>query len=849
MSGLTALVYEVVWSKYLALIFGSTVEAQTVVLAVFMGGLALGSRWMGSWTMATRHPVVSYGFIEIALGVYGFFFDWIQEGLNGLFVAWGTPLLEHDFALLGLKTLLSVVMLLPPTVFMGGTLPLLATWLQRERRDTENGSSGWVARFYAINSLGAVIGSGLAGFWIVRALGLPMTLWFTALINVMVGCAAIMINRREKLRHAMQAGGGMESEACKSKSAKRIGLSQACWIVALTGGVSMGLEVLASRMLSLVFGASLQAFSVVLMAFILGISLGGWVASSRRIQPSQVPGITMALLLGASCVLVAWVWGIEEWVVLYRWLGSGVARSEVGYMYHVLMTALLAMACLGIPAALLGAVLPLWMRTIQGENMGRAVGRLMMWNTVGAVVGVLFTGFFLMPWAGLRGAFGSMAVILSLAGFALAGSRHRKKTITAYAALFMLLAWALSEKNETWQKVMSSGVFRARGTNVHPRLELMARQRHIHLLYYQDAPDATVSVEMGDGLAASCEISLRINGKPDASTEGDLSTQFLLAHLPMAVRPESKDIFVLGFGSGITAGALLGHPIHSLTIAENCEPVLKAALYFEKWNRDVLHHPKTRIWHEDARTVLKLSPKLYDVIISEPSNPWMAGVGGVFSHQFYELAASRLKEGGVMAQWFHVYETNDAILALVLRTFQKTFPHVEIWDTLSGDMVLLGSRKDFASDPSVYRKIYERSLVAADLARIGVTSPETLWARQLASQSTTPGLAGNGPWQSDDQPILEYDAPHAFYIGAKSALPSMWDERIRQSGRASPLKRETLGRLSPETLKIIFGRYQSVNPELMKKISDGALAGQSKHTPPTEDIPCLFKAKPKFKSR
>src|SRR5205085_109319 len=162
---------------------------------------------------------------------------------------------------------------------------------------------------------------------------------------------------------------------------------------------------------------------------------------------------------------------------------------------------------------------------------------------------------------------------------------------------------------------------------------------------------------------------LRVNGKPDASSYGDLATQYLLAHLPMMARPAGKDVFVLGLGSGITAGALLGYPLDHLVVAENCEPVLRAARHFDQWNRGVVTNSLTRFWNEDARTVLKLSPQNYDVIISEPSNPWMAGVGSVFSREFYELAAHRLKPGGIMTQWFHLYEMHDGIVLLVLRTF------------------------------------------------------------------------------------------------------------------------------------------------------------------------------------
>lgn len=836
MSGMTALIYEVVWAKYLALIFGSTIEAQTMVLAVFMGGLALGNRWMGERVAAWRRPIAIYGMIEIAVGTYGFLFDGLKEVADGLFVSWGSPLLWSPRMLLCLKGLISAGLLLPPTILMGGTLPLVASWLQQRK----NSETRWIAKFYAINSLGAVIGAGLAGFWLIRAFGLSMTLWLAACVNFLVGTLALLLSRSFPMEILGQNKDFQRSD--KEKEPFEISWRQTVVLVTLSGGISMGLEVLASRTLSLIFGASLQAFSVVLMAFILGISVAGWGVSSSRLKGEAARTLTLWLLMLSAGALLTWVCGMEAWVMVYRYASSGLARSEVGYVYYLLLTSGMALVSLGIPAALLGAVLPLWMRSTEGENrgMGSRVGRLMAWNTLGAVVGALTTGFLLMPRAGLRGSFAFMVILLVFAGLAISKVREKRQVILIYAGIFACLAWSLSKRNESWQNVMSSGVFRARGTDAHPRDELREREQHIKLLFYKDAPDATVSVEVGDGIATRRELSLRINGKPDASTRGDLSTQYLLAHVPMAVKPDAQNIFVLGFGSGITAGAVLGHPIKSLTIAENCRPVLEAARFFAPWNRDALKDPRVRVWREDARTVLKLNPELYDVIISEPSNPWMAGVGSVFSHEFYTLAASRLKKEGVMAQWFHIYETSDAILSLVLRTFQKTFPHVEIWDTLSGDVVLVGSRRSFDSDPSVYRKIFERPLVRMDLARIGIISPETFWARQLTSQSTTTRWIGPGPWQSDEHPLLEYDAPKAFYIGSISTSPSLWDERTRQMDSASPLKRTTLGKLSVSMVKELFVDYPSVNPELMKRIADSARLTHPEKYGSGSILPCIF---------
>jgi hypothetical protein len=284
----------------------------------------------------------------------------------------------------------------------------------------------------------------------------------------------------------------------------------------------------------------------------------------------------------------------------------------------------------------------------------------------------------------------------------------------------------------------------------------------------------------------------------------------------MAANPGAKQVFVLGFGSGITSGAVLGHPIDQLTIAENCNPVLEAGENFKAFNRDVLHNQRATIRRDDARTVLKLSPLAYDVIISEPSNPWVAGVGSVFSLEFYELAASKLNEGGIMAQWFHIYEMNDQIVSLVIRTFQTVFPNMEIWDAEEGDIILLGSKKPWLSNAILYSQIFSREEPLKDLTQIGIPTPANLLARQIVSQQIGPALMPEGPVESDDFPILEYAAPMAFFIGDSSLLLFSYDERTFQFQLASKEKRDALRSLPDASVIKTFSSFSTSNQQLLR---------------------------------
>ncbi len=838
-SGATALVYEIVWSKYLTQMFGSTVQAQTVVLAVFMGGLALGNRLFGRRSDTAAQPLALYGSIEIAIGLYAFFFPGIFRATDGLFVRLGTGHLDHGWLLLLLKGGLSVALLLGPTILMGGTLPLLAAWLKRQSPD----AGRWSARFYSINSLGAVAGAFLAGFVLVRSLGMVSTLQMTGLVNVLIGFTAVGFAR-------MQSGSTPTSDTAKATAsppdpeAQRL-FRTGCLLVALTGGISMGLEVLASRSLALIFGASLQAFAIVLMSFILGIGVGSAVIASPRIRRLRDATTAAVLLLLAACWIGVLILAIEQWVEVYRELRTGLARTTMGYRFNQLIAGLLSLVVLGVPAAVIGAVLPLWIRTIgdRSNALGDQVGRLLTWNTLGAVVGTLVTGFVLMPKIGLRGSFGLLAALLAVTALCVAWSKHQPRVLFAAIGATGLIGLVCAVGGAGWRHVLSSGVFRARESEVDPRV-LEVRKQHMKILFYEDAADATVSVEQGDGDAVTDETGLRINGKPEASNRSDLATQYLLAHLPLLARPESRDVFVLGLGSGITAGALLGHPVEQVVVAENCEPVLRAAQFFARWNRGVLTNSRVRFRIEDGRTVLKLSPQRYDVIISEPSNPWMIGVGSVFSREFYQLCASRLKDGGIMCQWFHVYEMSDDIVALVLRTFGRVFPQLEIWDVKEGDIILLGSMEPWASSPEEYRKVFGREWPRQDLETIGLKAPESIWTRQLASRRTAFAIAGDGAVQSDAFPILEYEAPRAFFIGAFARSLMLYDERTWQHELAPAAKTTVLSALDKELVAAAFREYQSANPDLNRylqwRLSSPENRAGTNLQSAGQQMPCVF---------
>lgn len=840
-SGATALVYEVVWSKYLALILGSTIQAQTFVLASFMGGLALGNKLFGARADRLPNPVAVYGYIEVLIGLYAFFFPQLYKAGDALFMVLGANQLERPMVLAGAKFLVSALLLLPPTILMGATLPLMAGWL---RRQEDAGRK--VARFYSVNSLGAVLGAWMGGFVLVRGLGLVSSLQMTGLVNVLVGIAAVVIGRQLTMPVAVDTP--QKGEISKSEVAPIGDTRLLVVMAAIAGGVSMGLEVLFSRALGMIVGGSLQAFSIVLMAFIFGIGIGGAIVADPRFARWQSMRTVHVLMLGAALLVWAFIAGIERWAIVYSHLRMGLAANEIGFVGHQLLTGLLAGLAMGLPAMTLGAVLPLMIRLSSAGSadcLGREVGRLLTWNTLGAVAGVALTGFVLLPAVGLRGAMATLAIFLAAASLLLAWRRGEALFQGAGAAVVVLVGLTLLAGGDGWRHSLGSGIFRMRNTALTSHA-LDDRKKGVEILYYKDGADATVSVETTRGVQDAKQIIMRINGKTDASSQGDLATQYLLAHLPMMARPDSKDVFILGLGSGITAGAVLGHPIESLVVAENCGPVIEAAKHFNKWNRSAMDNPKTKLYKEDARTVLRLGDRQYDVIISEPSNPWVAGIGSVFSKEFYELCASHLKEGGVMSQWFHIYEMHDGIVSLVVRTFSQVFPNVEIWDTQDGDIVMLGSLKPWDSTPSVWQRVYERTEPRKDLEEIGLKTAVSAWSRQAISQRLGSSVFGDaGGVQSDEFPILEYAAPEAFFIGRTALEIFMYDERVWMSRLASPEKARVGRALPTKVLGEMYEYYESSNPQLKKYLTWRLAAGEgpSGHPvyPEEPTLPVIFR--------
>lgn len=780
LSGAIALVYEVIWGKYLGATLGHTGLAHAVVLATFMGGLAIGNALLGRLADRAKSQLSLYGWLELGVGALAALSPALLGGLSHLYVHLATTFGLTGGALLAAKALVAALALLPPTILMGGTLPALSRFTTRSLATMQSS----IGRLYFLNSFGAVAGSLVAGFVWIPAYGLERALFLGAAINIGVGLMAIYLSKRV-------AEPAPEGEAPAEAGAPTYGARQVRAMliaVTLSGFVSLAYEVAWIRLLSLVLGSSTYSFSLMLAAFVGGIALGSWLVHRARL-PGSDPYVQFGWAQwGIALSVMLTLPFYEQLPLAMMRLGAGVPRVEaMFYLFEAVKFGVCFLLMLA-PATCIGMTLPLASRVVTRSvsEVGAKVGTVFSLNTMGNVAGALVGGLVLMPAFGIRGAIEVGLVInLLLAGLlvlaAPQGARGRRWAL-AGAPLAVLAVYHAVVPG--WDmRLLTIGAYRqnvaaymAQGGDLK---QMLAPFKNI---YHRDDPGATIDV-----VQTPDEVVMYTNGKADASSKGDMATQRLLGQLPLLIRPQAEEVLLVGLGSGVTAGSVLTHPVKSLDVVEIAPAVLEASEHFAHVNHRPLTDARTRVHIDDASSHLRLSPQRYDVVISEPSNPWVAGIGNLFTTEFYREVSHRLKPGGLMVQWFHTYEMDDPTFRLVLRTFTHTFGHVALWQPEHGDVILVGSHAPIRlqADAAIARLAVPR--VAEDLAPIRLTRLSTLLSLQMITDEGVRRLAGPGPLNTEAHPILEYQAPKAFFTGARSYLHFGADERLRVGHHAPDL--------------------------------------------------------------
>jgi spermidine synthase len=809
LSGVLGLVYQIVWFKYLSSFLGNTTYAQSIVLATFMAGLAIGATVWGKRSDASSSPLALYGWLEISIGlfcaIFPFLLSLVHDGFVSALLSLGWT--GESSGVLLFKIIVSALMLLPPTILMGGTLPILV----RAVTDKLDHAGRYIAILYALNSFGAVVGSMLGGFFFIRLIGLQWTILVSAGLSVMIGIVALGLSKMYPNVQLMKEQGTARSYSAREGSVATI-------VAGLSGCAAMMLEVTWVRMLLPILGSSTYSFTIMLISFISGITLGGLYIAGRidrarnllvwlyRAQIAIVISLAISLLF-------------YERLPFFLWhVSSILARNETSYPIFLLVQFVICFLWMVIPTFFFGISLPMAIRiAARSQNkLGASVGSVYTVNTIGTVIGSLVAGFLLIPLVGLSTTIYAAMAVLSLsalmAGRASATTGAWKSTgivLAAHTGTMLLVLFVSTDV-----RIPSlSGVFRLiNSNNTIPGSydEFIRRYVPRNVEFYEEGVSATVSVISTESSAGTDRILL-INGKADASTSQDLPTQMLLGHIPALLHEDPNTALIIGYGSGVTAGGLLKHPLDRIDCVEISPEVVAASPFFHGVNGDPFSDERFHLSIDDAASFIEVSPRQYDLIVSEPSNPWIAGIGSLYTTEFFERCKKKMTPKGIMSQWFHLYEIDDETFQLVVRTFSEVFPYVTLWESMTSDVILIGSEHPVEIDQSLLATRMSGPGVASDFRTIGIEDPMTLLSLQVMSNRNIRHYSGDGPLNTEDHPRLEYLAPRAFFVNRGVSHLDDFDERLMHP--------------SPDTY-------------LMRRVSDYPLTDDEKRTVG------LFHAKP-----
>lgn len=790
LSGFAGLIYQSIWSHYLGLFLGHAAYAQALVLAIFMGGMAAGAAWIAHAGQRWRNLIRGYAIIEVVIGCLGLLFHWIFSSVAVLSYDWLIPSLGTPWAIDIVRWGVAALLILPQTILLGMTFPLMSGGLIRRFPGREGSLLGGL---YFTNSIGAAIGALAAVFILLPWVGLPGAMVTAGILNFVVAALAWWFAREPEPGISEQA----EPKAAPEQRLLHNPLLRLVLFgTALSGAASFVYEIVWIRMLSMAVGSTMHSFELMLASFIAGIALGGlWVRNhaDKTDSPLRLVGwmqVAMGVAALASLAVYANAFG---WV---GWLVESLAKTDGGYALFNAGTAAIAIAIM-LPAAFFaGTTLPLFTVALLRENQGeRAIGRVYAWNTLGAIVGIFAAIHFLIPTLGLKLTLCIAAIVdiaIGLVLLRLQATDNRAMTRFAVAIGIAAVALLIAIRIPFDPMKLASGVYR------HGKSLIGANDR---ILFYRDGKTASISVSASPNLS----VGIATNGKPDAAImmgknhpTDDEPTMVLLAALPLSMLDAPKRVGVIGFGSGLTTHTLLGDPrLEQVDTIEIEEAMVQGARAFGHRVERAYTDPRSRIVIDDAKAYFAGQKAKYDIIISEPSNPWISGVSALFSKEFYQFVPRHLNENGLFVQWVQLYEIDDALVGSILKSLTPAFNDYAAWISNSTDLLIVASPK--GTVPKVdFQRFKNSAPLQKELADIGIASPDILQFRQIANAAMLRGLSKihhSPPANSDFYPTLGLEAPKTRFK-AQSAdttltLPFVNAELLTALGVRMPLKAST----------------------------------------------------------
>ena len=680
-----ALIYEVVWFEMLRLVIGASAISLAVLLASFMGGMFLGSLLFPRLVKLEYHPLKLYAILELGIGICGIAFLFMLPSIRKFYSSY----VGHGYAGIMLRALIGMACLLPPTILMGATLPAIARWME-----TSKAGIAKLGLFYAANIVGAVCGCLLAGFYLLRVHDMTIATLFALALNVIVAVIAFALAAKS----AYQPTASLKVKDSTVPTYRLVYVA-----IALSGLTALGAEVVWTRLLSLLFGATVYTFSIILAIFLAGLGIGSHVGAylSRHLERPRIAFAWCQLLLVALIPISAFMIckAIPFW-----YLNPSYTNDVWPKLFHDLMrtaVATLPAACLwgaSFPLALAAAAKP-------GQDPGRLVGGIYAANTVGAILGSLIFGMLMIPSMGTQHAQQVLTLLASLAAILLFGSAFfsPEQTETEGASE--------KQKRNPWN-LARAGISIAIVIGLAAGLTKIVPPIPPGMISYgwsvDEWYDQADYLHVAEGVNSSVAVSelegdilcFHVGGKVVASNDMvDMRLQRMLGHIPALIHPEPKSVLIVGCGAGVTAGSFVLHPsIERIVICEIESEVPKAAAaYFAKENYSVISDPRTEVIHDDARHYIATTKEKFDIITSDPIHPWVWGAATMYTTEYFELCKERLNPGGIVTQWVPLYETSEAAVKSELGTFFEAFPDGTIWNSdIFGqgyDIVILGQNE------------------------------------------------------------------------------------------------------------------------------------------------------------
>lgn len=779
-SGISALLYQVVWLKYLGFVFGNTVHAAATLIAVFLAGLGIGA-FLFSRIARKRNPLFVYAVVEALIGAIAAFSPNAFRLLDELYIASYHSFIDAPAALTMARVACAALFLLPPTILMGGTLPLLVRAFALDEASDRRA----VAILYAANTFGATAGVALAGFVTVPLIGFVATIFVGVLINFSLALVSVALASAARGAAPAEVTGAREREGATAASPSRAKLLLLASL--LMGLTSIADEVFWSRILVLHLGSSVYAYSLMLFSFLIGLATGSSVVDKllRRFEAARVLGIVEILLAVVMALQIHYFVHFADVLEFFaRVYGVGSYTATLLSLLSATLSAIL------IPTALMGASFPLTAhlhRDASGRSASDSVGSVYFFNTIGSILGSFLAGFIIIRWIGSQNGLLLMAAINLLLGVWILMTSGHRSTALKFAIPAALICLASASMARRDQVLLSAGLFTDHESEV--------------LLFREDVT-ATVTVRR----FAKKYLSLELNGVNVAGTSPDLiGTQKLQGHLPLLIHPAPKSVLHIGFGSGGTAYAVSTHPVKNITVAEISPEVLETSdRYLREVNHHVLADKRVRALINDGRNHVLAAPEKYDVILSDSIHPRYAGNGSLYTKDYFELCRQRLNPNGVVSMWLPIYSLTPRNFLMIMRAFHDVFPNTLVWyvpNVPNSFLIVIGRTEP---GPLPLQRIAGKitPTIGKELTEIGIRNNYDLLSALLVDSEGVAALTARSEPHMDDRPAVEYESGRVVH------RELTWYQTFKLLSRsATPLERAVSG-ADPAGLRYAEGQRE-----------------------------------------